>query len=396
MLTGAARGVRPGHHQQHPAAHRLAPTAGRAALRAGGGRAILAGPAQSSKAMLGWRLLATAAPVCDAAEEVDAASGSARCASGAPRWPRTCRVHGPVAEAYRLIVPGDFDAAAAAWERLGRPHNQAKALLRAAIVAARAGDREGAAARLAWPRRSPPRCGAAPLVGEIGSRCPAASAPAQQRQGPVAELLTPRELEVLRLVAEGRTNRDIAAELFISAKTVSVHVSNILAKLGVATRGEAAAAAHRLFTAVTEVVATSLPVVSFVCGWVDSDSLCTAEWGRVCQGSVGVIRRSRRWWARGLRVAVVAGVVGSLLESVGATTVPAAAELVVTLIFAVFLTAVLRIARAVPDIRRENAATARAVGNVQAVKPRRRHARGAAAGAVQGSGRGRGRLPRRC
>lgn len=66
---------------------------------------------------------------------------------------------------------------------------------------------------------------------------------------------------------------------------------------------------------------------------------------------------------------LVAGVVGSLLESVGATTAPAAAELVVTLIFAVFLTAVLRIVRAVPDIRRESAATARAVANVQAVKP---------------------------
>ncbi|MFC7645652.1 LuxR C-terminal-related transcriptional regulator [Streptosporangium lutulentum] len=51
---------------------------------------------------------------------------------------------------------------------------------------------------------------------------------------------------MLRLVARGGSNRDIAAELFISAKTVSVHVSNILGKLGVATRGEAAAAAHRL------------------------------------------------------------------------------------------------------------------------------------------------------
>nr|WP_226900172.1 response regulator transcription factor [Nonomuraea phyllanthi] len=59
-------------------------------------------------------------------------------------------------------------------------------------------------------------------------------------------MLTPRELEVLRLVTQGRTNRDIAGELFISAKTVSVHVSNILAKLGVTSRGEAAAAAHRL------------------------------------------------------------------------------------------------------------------------------------------------------
>jgi DNA-binding NarL/FixJ family response regulator len=51
---------------------------------------------------------------------------------------------------------------------------------------------------------------------------------------------------VLRLVADGRSNPEIAARLFISAKTASVHVSNILAKVGVASRGEAAAEAHRL------------------------------------------------------------------------------------------------------------------------------------------------------
>ena len=50
---------------------------------------------------------------------------------------------------------------------------------------------------------------------------------------------------MLHRVAEGRTNRQIAEELFISPKTASVHVSNILAKLGVASRGEAAAFAHR-------------------------------------------------------------------------------------------------------------------------------------------------------
>ncbi|CAM5537938.1 AAA family ATPase OS=Streptomyces rimosus subsp. rimosus (strain ATCC / DSM 40260 / JCM 4667/ NRRL 2234) OX=1265868 GN=SRIM_029020 PE=4 SV=1 [Streptomyces rimosus subsp. rimosus] len=51
---------------------------------------------------------------------------------------------------------------------------------------------------------------------------------------------------MLRLVAAGRSNRQIADELFISPKTASVHVSNILAKLGVSGRGEAGAMAHRL------------------------------------------------------------------------------------------------------------------------------------------------------
>jgi DNA-binding CsgD family transcriptional regulator len=58
--------------------------------------------------------------------------------------------------------------------------------------------------------------------------------------------LTARELDVLALLGEGRTNRQVADALFISVKTASVHVSNILAKLGVANRGEAGAAARRL------------------------------------------------------------------------------------------------------------------------------------------------------
>jgi DNA-binding CsgD family transcriptional regulator/tetratricopeptide (TPR) repeat protein len=65
------------------------------------------------------------------------------------------------------------------------------------------------------------------------------------KESPVAGL-TPRELEVLQLVAAGRSNGEIGTALFISTKTASVHVSNILAKLGVNGRGEAAALAHRL------------------------------------------------------------------------------------------------------------------------------------------------------
>ncbi|WP_432942594.1 helix-turn-helix transcriptional regulator [Kribbella sp. CA-253562] len=79
------------------------------------------------------------------------------------------------------------------------------------------------------------KLGAQPLLDELGSAAdPAGSA-----------ALTARETEVLALLAEGRTNRQLARELYISEKTVSVHVSNILAKLGVRSRTEAAAVARR-------------------------------------------------------------------------------------------------------------------------------------------------------
>ncbi|SCK35845.1 regulatory protein, luxR family [Streptomyces sp. WMMB 714] len=74
----------------------------------------------------------------------------------------------------------------------------------------------------------------------------AGGSPEGRGQAAEAFGLTRREEDVLRLVAAGRSNRQIAEELFISPKTASVHVSNILAKLGVAGRGEAAAMAHRL------------------------------------------------------------------------------------------------------------------------------------------------------
>ena len=73
---------------------------------------------------------------------------------------------------------------------------------------------------------------------------------------PVDELaargLTARELEVLRLLGEGRSNREIGEALFISAKTASVHVTHILQKLNVTTRVQAAVAAHRLIAPPTE------------------------------------------------------------------------------------------------------------------------------------------------
>jgi len=91
--------------------------------------------------------------------------------------------------------------------------------------------------------------GARPLraaLTDLGRRGRLTRGQEQAGRGPVSPLrgLTPREQEVLRLLAAGRSNREIAAELFIAPKTASVHVSNILAKLGAASRTEAAAIAH--------------------------------------------------------------------------------------------------------------------------------------------------------
>jgi ATP/maltotriose-dependent transcriptional regulator MalT len=81
-------------------------------------------------------------------------------------------------------------------------------------------------------------------IGALSQRAGFAVAPPPE-ESPVAGL-TPREIEVLQLVAAGRSNGEIGNALFISTKTASVHVSNILAKLGVSGRGEAAAVAHRI------------------------------------------------------------------------------------------------------------------------------------------------------
>jgi DNA-binding CsgD family transcriptional regulator len=154
-----------------------------------------------------------------------------------------------------------WDEAAAAWAALSEPYPLAWALLAGAQVALADGDREGATERL--QRAGPLAAGldAHPLGDEIAvlARRAGLRQAGQDKNGASARHgaavpggtnadlgLTGRELEVLRLVAAGRSNREIAAELFISPKTASVHVSNILGKLGAASRGEAAAKAHTL------------------------------------------------------------------------------------------------------------------------------------------------------
>jgi DNA-binding CsgD family transcriptional regulator len=147
---------------------------------------------------------------------------------------------GTVAEPYRLLLAGDWRAAADAWQELGCSYHRALALA--------CGDQDEAPLE------------ALALLDGLGARQTAQRLRRQLRQrgdrhvprGPNRATaanpagLTGRQVEVLGLLAEGLTDAEIAARLSLSAKTVGHHVSALLAKLGVGSRRQAAAAARRL------------------------------------------------------------------------------------------------------------------------------------------------------
>ncbi|HYR63952.1 MAG TPA: AAA family ATPase [Actinomycetota bacterium] len=152
-----------------------------------------------------------------------------------------------------------WESVATTWDAMGQPYPAAYARWRTAeaLLARRA--RSGTAAEaLRSAHAVALTLGANPLRREveglaaragIALDAPARPAPAAPSapQAPEANLgLTRREVEVLRLVAMGRTNREVATILFISEKTAGVHVSNILRKLGLRSRVEASGYAHRL------------------------------------------------------------------------------------------------------------------------------------------------------
>jgi DNA-binding CsgD family transcriptional regulator/tetratricopeptide (TPR) repeat protein len=169
------------------------------------------------------------------------------------------------ATAYRLMAAAeerrrDGDAAvaawqqaAAAWEAAGDAWPLAYARFRLAEALCADGARDEAAVPLRAAARTAELLHARPLADDVQALArrarlglDAASMAEAGEDDTIPFGLTDREREVLALVAAGRSNGQIAAALFISPKTASVHVSNILAKLGVAGRVEAAAVAHRL------------------------------------------------------------------------------------------------------------------------------------------------------
>jgi DNA-binding CsgD family transcriptional regulator/tetratricopeptide (TPR) repeat protein len=180
---------------------------------------------------------------------------------GAVPTPPT-RAYAAVGEAELARLAGRSDpslwaAAAQAWEQLAEPYPAAYARWREAEALLLAGaGRERVEVSLRTAYATARALDAEPLCAEIEGLArrgrlslgtEAATRITAEPPSPLARLgLTAREQEVLALVATGRTNRQIAETLFISPKTATLHVSNILSKLGVTNRVEAATIAHRL------------------------------------------------------------------------------------------------------------------------------------------------------
>ncbi|MBC6460101.1 AAA family ATPase [Actinomadura sp. HBU206391] len=211
---------------------------------------VMANARLSDDARYAWPALVVGARACAQARDPDAFAPIEARAEG-------LGVHGPVHRAHQLTFTAEaaplrhspslpaWDAAVSAWETVGQPYPLAWALTRAAEAAAAEGHRDGVSPRLRRAAELADRLGARPLrerIDDLSRRTRVNGT----GTGTAPLGLTPRELEVLRLVADGRSNREIAEALFISVKTASVHVSNILTKLDVTTRGEAAATTHRL------------------------------------------------------------------------------------------------------------------------------------------------------
>ncbi|MFR9804534.1 helix-turn-helix transcriptional regulator [Pseudonocardia sp. RS010] len=128
------------------------------------------------------------------------------------------------------------------WQELRVPYEAAQTLVLVAVACRAVGDHEGAEQELSAARRALEGLGAAPALARLAELAGTVGGAGGRGGRPLA--ITPRELEVLRLVAAGQTNRTIADTLVISEKTVERHLSNIFTRLGVPNRAAATAYAY--------------------------------------------------------------------------------------------------------------------------------------------------------
>ena len=129
---------------------------------------------------------------------------------------------------------GSLRRAFEVWQQIEAPYAAARVRVLIGLACRALGDDDGGGLELDAARAVFEQLGAAPDLARIDSLI--RGAPSGRPHG-----LTPRELQVLRLVAAGKTNKAIAAELFLSEKTIDRHVSNILTKLDVPSRAAATA-----------------------------------------------------------------------------------------------------------------------------------------------------------
>jgi DNA-binding NarL/FixJ family response regulator len=190
-------------------------------------------------------LLAAQVEIMLAARDVDAARAAAGDLSeiaeqvGAP----FLRAMAAYARGSVLLAEGEAQGALAAlrrawstWHTLHAPHEAARTRVLIGLSCRALGDEDTAQMELDAAASTFEQLGAAPDLAAAEARARGAT----RSRG----VLTAREAQVLRLVASGRTNRAIAAELFLSEKTVARHISNIFTKLGVSTRAAATAYAY--------------------------------------------------------------------------------------------------------------------------------------------------------
>ena len=131
---------------------------------------------------------------------------------------------------------GSLRRALQVWQQIEAPHMVARARQLVGLACRALGDEEGASLELDAARAGFDQLGAAPDLARLEALADAPSAPLNG--------LTPREMQVLRLIATGKTNKGIAAELHLSGRTVDRHVSNIFTKLDLPSRAAATAYAY--------------------------------------------------------------------------------------------------------------------------------------------------------